>query len=271
MRARSLKPGYFGNEELAEIEPLGRILYAGLWCYADREGRFEFRPKRMKAMILPYDDVDITSLVMSLHAMTLISLYKVDEKIYGFIPTFKRHQNPHPHEAKSVIPEPLPELMITREELLLYSGNGLKNQCQGKSVKCNASSLTPSSLTPSSPVPGGTSCVEPSPTFILIPTNKKGVDFPVTEEHVREFEELYLAVDVPGQLRKMRGWSNTHKSQRKTYGGMLKFINGWLAREQDKGGSGRDLSNTVHTKQGQHNARVLEAYIERMGPTCKTD
>ena len=38
MRARNLKPGFFKNETLAEIEPLGRLLFQGLWCMADREG-----------------------------------------------------------------------------------------------------------------------------------------------------------------------------------------------------------------------------------------
>jgi hypothetical protein len=53
-RSRNIKPGFFLNDELAECEPLARILFAGLWCIADREGRLEDRPKRIKAEVLPY-------------------------------------------------------------------------------------------------------------------------------------------------------------------------------------------------------------------------
>jgi len=34
---------------------LARLLYPGLWMLADREGRLEDRPLRIKAEILPYD------------------------------------------------------------------------------------------------------------------------------------------------------------------------------------------------------------------------
>ena len=36
------------------------------------------------------------------------------------------------------------------------------------------------------------------------------------------------------QLRKMCGWLDANPRNRKTKGGILKFVNGWLAREQDK-------------------------------------
>lgn len=62
-RARNIKPGFFQNELLAEIDPLGRLLFAGLWTIADREGRLEDRAKRIKVALLPYDDCDIDGLL----------------------------------------------------------------------------------------------------------------------------------------------------------------------------------------------------------------
>ena len=44
MRTRLLKPGFFMNEELARLPVRARLLFAGLWCLADREGRLEDRP-----------------------------------------------------------------------------------------------------------------------------------------------------------------------------------------------------------------------------------
>jgi hypothetical protein len=66
MRARNIKPGFFKNEELATKDPLARILFEGLWCMADREGRLEDRPARIKAEVLPYDECDIEPLLSSL-------------------------------------------------------------------------------------------------------------------------------------------------------------------------------------------------------------
>lgn len=67
-RARNIKPGFFANEDLAECEPLARLLFAGLWCLADREGRLEDRPKRIRAELLPYDMCDADSLLNQLQA-----------------------------------------------------------------------------------------------------------------------------------------------------------------------------------------------------------
>lgn len=101
MRARNIKPGFFINCELSEVDFASRLLFIGLWCYADREGRFEWKPKQIKAAIFPYDNVNIEKLLgnlMSLHVITC-------NDGVGYIPNFKKHQHPHPHEPKSVLPE----------------------------------------------------------------------------------------------------------------------------------------------------------------------
>lgn len=105
-RARNIKPGFFKNEELAQCEPMARILFAGLWCLADREGRLEDRPQRIKAEILPYDDADINDLLAALAAGGFIVRYVVGLTRCIWIPTFKLHQNPHKNEAISNLPDP---------------------------------------------------------------------------------------------------------------------------------------------------------------------
>ena len=58
-RARNIKPGFFKNELLAEMPPETRLLFMGLWCLADREGRFEDRPKKIKMELFPCDSFSI--------------------------------------------------------------------------------------------------------------------------------------------------------------------------------------------------------------------
>ena len=72
--------------------------------------------------------------------------------------------------------------------------------------------------------------------FIDIPTNT-GEPYYVSVEEVAEYKSLYPAVDVEQELRNMKGWSLSNASKRKTRKGMKRFINSWLAREQDRGGS----------------------------------
>jgi len=105
-RSRNIKPGFFLNDELAECDPLARLLFAGLWCIADREGRLEDRPKRIKAEVLPYDDCDVDQLLDQLAERDFIVRYEVDGLRYIQIINFSKHQNPHKNEKDSEIPAP---------------------------------------------------------------------------------------------------------------------------------------------------------------------
>jgi hypothetical protein len=105
-RARNLKPKFFKNEDLAELSFEYRLLFQGLWCEADRAGRLEDRPKRIKAEVFPYDDVDVEDGLCKLHAAGFIERYEVEDSPYIQIVAFAKHQNPHCKEAASTIPAP---------------------------------------------------------------------------------------------------------------------------------------------------------------------
>lgn len=51
------------------------------------------------------------------------------------------------------------------------------------------------------------------------------------------WEETYPAVDVRQELRKMAAWLDSNPSKRKTRRGVERFINNWLSRQQDRGGT----------------------------------
>ena len=105
-RSRNIKPAFFTNDKLADIEPLGRIMFIGLWTIADREGRMEDRPRRIKAEVLPYDDADTESLLNQLVKQGFIIRYEVDGERYIQVLQFNKHQNPHMKESASTIPAP---------------------------------------------------------------------------------------------------------------------------------------------------------------------
>jgi uncharacterized phage protein (TIGR02220 family) len=105
-RSRNIKPGFFKNEDLAELPFHTRLLFIGLWTLADREGRLEDRPKRIKMEIFPGDNVDIDQALSQLHQFGFILRYQAAGQRFIAIPTFLDHQNPHHKEAPSTIPKP---------------------------------------------------------------------------------------------------------------------------------------------------------------------
>ena len=191
MRARNIKPGFFENEKLAELPALTRILYIGLWCYADREGRFEWRPKRIKAVILPYDDCDIDEMLMSLHVMTFLDMYDTSNGRVGCIPKFKEHQNPHPHEAKSKLPEKSES--IQRDDMSLHVSD--------MSTKCTADSLIPDSLIPDSLIPDNIPASQPDGA-----KKKKPAKTPAV--YSQDFEAFWVAYPARNgqKTKKAKAW-----------------------------------------------------------------
>ena len=105
-RMRTIKPGFFTNDQLAEIQPLGRLLFAGLWTMADREGRLEDRPKRIKAELLPYDECNADALLGELAQGGFIIRYEAAGHRYIQVTAFSKHQCPNVKELASTIPQP---------------------------------------------------------------------------------------------------------------------------------------------------------------------
>lgn len=77
-----------------------------------------------------------------------------------------------------------------------------------------------------------------------------GTEYGVEQEAIEKWENLYPAVNVMQELRKMAGWLDANRTRRKTRRGIEKFINGWLAREQDKGGVQRGIIGTDSQEDG---------------------
>lgn len=115
-----------------------RLLFAGLWLVADREGRLEDKPKQIKIDVFPGDDVDVEGLLAMLGKTSMLVRYVVDGKRYLQVTNFRKHQNPHRDEKASTIPTPHE-----------HGANTVQTPCSdgGNTVVIG---LTPSSLTPDS-------------------------------------------------------------------------------------------------------------------------
>jgi hypothetical protein len=110
MRIRTIKPEFFHHEGLFEAEletklPL-RVAFAGLWCIADREGRFKWEPRRIGVQVLPYDGVDFSRVLDALTTRGFVLRYRVGDACFGWIPSFLKHQVINNRESESVLPDP---------------------------------------------------------------------------------------------------------------------------------------------------------------------
>lgn len=106
-RARNIKPALFKNEVLGVADPMLTLLFEGLWLLADRSGRLEDRPLRIKGELFPYrDGLDMDGMLDWLASNGFIIRYQADGKRYIEIDNFVKHQNPHKNEPESEIPAP---------------------------------------------------------------------------------------------------------------------------------------------------------------------
>lgn len=64
-----------------------------------------------------------------------------------------------------------------------------------------------------------------------------GSEWRPTEALFAEYVRLYPNVDVKQQFNEMRGWCIANPQKRKTRRGVVRFINTWLSKEQNKGGA----------------------------------
>lgn len=150
-RIRTIKPEFFLHDELFELEqetglPV-RLAFIGLWTQCDREGRFKWRPLRLKAAILPYDSVDMSRVLHALNTRGFLVKYANETGEYGVIPSFKNHQVINNKESKSDLPAvsdceivkssngAASDATVTREERDNHANQGERKEGKGKERK----------------------------------------------------------------------------------------------------------------------------------------
>lgn len=104
-RSRNIKPSFFMNEDIVELSIEARLLFIGMWTLADREGRLENRPKKIKMSLFPADEINVSELLLDISKYGFIELYNVDGTDIIQIVNFVKHQTPHGLEKDSELPD----------------------------------------------------------------------------------------------------------------------------------------------------------------------
>ncbi len=234
-RIRAIKPEFFRHYDLwlAEKEtglPL-RLAFVGLWCVADREGRFKWCPPQLKIEVLPYDEIDFSRVLDALTTRGFVVQYRVNGADYGYIPTFAKHQVINNRERASELPEPNKINTLTRAPRVATRDDSVEHACRkegkGKEVRKKDAG-------------DGVAALE----FALDPTSP-----PLTEDadYYRRGKEV-LGKEAGGLLAKLKKAkgdnialarsalelaASKHKSGRREYIG--KIVNGHASDEQEYG------------------------------------
>lgn len=220
-RARNIKPGFYTNEDLAECSVWARYIFPGLWMMADRAGRLEYRPKKIKGELLRFDEQAAEPLLEELQRWGFIQIYEVEGRSYIQILTFHKHQNPHHREADSDIP-PMQSPGLTPDDTPPKPGapNGSddgeaqgeteaspgidseEQTCEGgpavlipdsgfsDSLIPDSGSPQPESLTPKKPRPAAVASPElpdwvPEDAWLAFVAMRKKIKAPLTDDAVR--------------------------------------------------------------------------------------
>ncbi|MUV13553.1 hypothetical protein [Noviluteimonas gilva] len=236
MPSRIIREGITTSEPLSFVSFEAETLFYRLIVTADDFGLYDGRPVIVRARCMPLRDVTASQVgewLRELAEHSLILQYEDEGRPYIAIPKFKQR-------TRNAAPKyPLPDGWNTNDGQLTGNGQSLASVVGGVVggvFEDESNGAAPPAA---------------QPPAITLPLNT-GAEFPVTPEQVREFTDLYPAVDVLAQLRKMRGWLIANPANRKTKAGILRFVTRWLGQEQDKSGkSGAGTPPTSHPASGK--------------------
>lgn len=248
-----------------------RFGYLSLLTACDKEGRFIYDPERLQAAVMPYDEVDFSKVLEALIAAGVIRVYQAEVEpnvlaSVGEVIDFTEYQQVNPRETASRIPGPAetaPMAKMPDWEIIHELTNNINNPDlnSGRPATPLASEMPApvdekkaEEAAPAKPkAPKGYEKIKGSwfrhdkelGIKILCANEEdlsamayriplKGGDAGLSHEVVDAMKETFNQVDVEYALKTVVNWSRDNPAKQKTIQGLSKFINGWLAREQDR-------------------------------------
>lgn len=192
-----------------------------LITYVDDYGRGSADPELLKGLVFTrrrgVTEQQISKALADLANAGMITLYEVDGESYLYFPNWDKHQRIQTKKSKFPSPDNAIQCstVIHRESPPESNPNPNPESESEDSTERQAAS---------------------APPVCLLPLNT-GKEYAITAAQVEEWGKLYPAVDIMQALNAMRGWCLANPTKRKTARGILSFVNRWLAKEQDQGGT----------------------------------
>ena len=101
-RIRTVKPEFWTDEKIVQLPYQTRLLFIGMWNFADDYGYLVDEPDRIKLQVMPSDPINPTTEIDLLICSGLVERHIAENGFsYLYIPHFKDHQKvDHPTASK---------------------------------------------------------------------------------------------------------------------------------------------------------------------------
>jgi hypothetical protein len=92
-RKRQIDPKFWLNGDISKISDRAKLLYIGLWNFADDNGTIENNPNEIRAAVFPYNSqIKVEKYLEELIKIKKIIPYEAEGKNFLWIKNFLRHQ-----------------------------------------------------------------------------------------------------------------------------------------------------------------------------------
>ena len=102
-RIRTIKPEFWTSAQVMDCSPVARLMFIGLWNFADDAGRMSVSTKKVKALIFPSDVMalsEIRRMIDELQSNGLIELYVIDDVEYLQITGWQHQKIDRPNTSR---------------------------------------------------------------------------------------------------------------------------------------------------------------------------
>lgn len=193
-------------------------LWMYLITYVDDHGRGSADPELLKGLVFPrrkgVTEKQIQAALDSLANTGMVILYEYDEEPFFYFPNWDKHQRIQNKHSK--FPDP-PAISFSPSSTVSHGES--RPESNPTIIQSN---------------PTTTISTEPQAPAVLMMPLVDGTEYGVSQNEIDEWQEAYPAVDVLQQLREMRVWCNANPKNKKTAKGVVRFITGWLSKEQNR-------------------------------------
>ena len=260
MPNRILKETICTSESISQLRPFEEITFYRLIVNCDDYGRFDGRVKILKSRLYPlenYTEKQINDAINKLQSVGIVQVYNYNQMPYLQIVNWSKHQNIR--NKKSKYPEP---------DINCEQSNSIDSNCEqlNTSAPVIQSESESKYISESEYKRGADKSAAAQEQVVISLIQNDGNMYGVTDGQIARWTELYPAVDIMQELRRMCGWLEANPTRRKTSRGIPRFINTWLSKAQDKGGDKNYNNNSAAAPPKKVNAygETEDEFFERL-------
>ena len=234
-RKRMIDPKFWTDDKIMDLDPLTRLLFIGIWNFADDSGIHLNNSKVLKAEIFPCDDIQISEVQQMKDQLVALRMIELSKDDYLF-----RIRN---WEVYQKINRPQPSKYSFNDSSMNNQEPIMPKGIERNIIKDNIKEVNKDTVK------------KPKKTSTLKPYKERVEDYfnNIPSDFKKLMEEAYPNINIDEQLTKAKTWLlvNTHKAKKD----FKRFINSWMSRAMDNAGRYNSASSEQHMLKLQEKKR----------------